>query len=81
MQFGLKSDEDTELILSPIGNLAEGGCRTLELSDGVIEKIQVSFSQKDNSINAIYYWKGGRSISYGTLDESAMFEWDFSEEL
>ena len=58
-QFSLKSTTDsTEVMLAPLGYLPDGSCRKLDLSEGFIESIKVSFSSRDDKINAITYYKG-----------------------
>ena len=52
-------------------------CRTLELS-GPIEKIRASWSENDQAVSAIRYFKGRNSLTYGNL-LTPFSEWEFSE--
>ena len=78
VQFTLWSEEtQTALELAPLGTL-DGACRSLTLEGGGIEAIRASFSQEDQRVNAIHYFKGGSKVTFGTLLPNGFTEWNFT---
>ena len=71
-----KTDQNDIVPLSPMGNMS-GICRSLIL-EGPLEKIKASYSSNDKAVNAIKYYRGDASITYGTL-LNPNIEWNFDE--
>ena len=80
LQFTLWSEETQSAFeLSALGTI-DGTCRTLTLEGGGIEAIRASFSQEDQRVNAIHYYKGGTKVTFGTLLPNGFTEWNFTAE-
>ena len=57
----------------------DGDCRTLTLT-GAINSIVASFSQEEQRVNAIHYFKGKNKVAYGTLLENGYTVWNFTDD-
>ena len=82
VQFAVKQKYKDEIALAHIGTINEkvATCRNLVLEDGGIDSIKASFDEDDEIVNAIYYYKDGKTLKYGKIDSKENTEWTFSDE-
>ena len=64
-----------------MGDVSDGlNCRVLTIVSGEIERIVATYDDTEEAISGIRYYKGLRFVSFGFLDETEKFEWNFDEQ-